>query len=364
MSSFIRRLIKTGMASTLHWSGANELLARRASVRQIPLVLGYHRVVEDFEKSSVNSIPAMLTSLKTFERQVDWIGRYYDFVGLEDLADLVDGSKRLNSRPVAAITFDDGYADLYHHAFPLLQKKGIPSAVFVVAELAKSSRLQIYDELYLLLSGIVPRWRNSRQTLGQLLVELDISDRAFKVINVNVQNQQYITGKLIDNLPQADLLRVVAALRTQVEISDSAIQDLRTMNWDMLREVSGMGVTVGAHTRTHPNLTLESPEKLIDEIRGSRLDTEQELGMPVDHFAYPYGIFNANVVNAVAEAGFRCAYTTCQHRDNRYPGLTIPRRLWWENSGADIFRHLSPPVMSSQVSGAFDFVACRLSHGQ
>src|SRR5687767_14565971 len=129
----LRGLIKTGVASAVHWTGTNNLLALRPGMKQTPLVLGYHRVVENFHSSAAYSIAPMLISMRTFERQLDWIGSRFEFVSLDDVADAMEGKKRFE-KPAAAITFDDGYLDVYRHAFPLLKRKGIPWAMFVVTD--------------------------------------------------------------------------------------------------------------------------------------------------------------------------------------------------------------------------------------
>jgi peptidoglycan/xylan/chitin deacetylase (PgdA/CDA1 family) len=357
-----RRLIKTGIASALYWTGTDGLLARRASVKSIPLVVGYHRVVEDFGVSAASSIAPMLVSVRTFERHLDWIGRRYEFVTLNDLAAWTEGAKRFD-RPVAAITFDDGYADVYHHAFPILKRKGIPAGVFVVTDLVGISGLQTNDELYLLLSDAFSRWRDPRRRLVRLLRGLHIPVPVLKKIDVAAADSLRATGLLIKNLPRAEMGRVIEAFRAEAEIHESAMEKLRSMSWEMLREMSRSGVTVGSHTRTHAFLTLETRKKVIDETQGSRVELERRLGTPIKHFAYPCGAFNARVVSAVAAAGYHCAYTSCRHRDARYPALTIPRRLWWENSGLDAFGRFSPALMSCSVSGVFDFTAsCRQAH--
>lgn len=328
----------------------------------MPLVLGYHRMVENFQAAAANSIAPMLISVRTFERQLDWIGRRFEFIALDDFAAWTEGRRRFN-RPVAAITFDDGYADLYHHGFPILKRKGIPAAVFVVSDLVGTPRLQTYDELYLLLSSSYLHWHNPRQSLIRLLRSVGIAPLVVERLSRATCDSLRATWALIENVSRAEIVRVADVLRTEVEISDVATQELRSVDWEMLREMSRSVVTVGSHTRTHVYLTQESSQTVLDETAGSRRKIERKLGMPVQHFAYPSGGFNASVVRAVAAAGYRCAYTTCRHRDARYPALTVPRRLLWENACMDAFGRFSPALMSCQVSGVFDFVpSCRQAH--
>jgi peptidoglycan/xylan/chitin deacetylase (PgdA/CDA1 family) len=78
------------------------------------------------------------------------------------------------------------------------------------------------------------------------------------------------------------------------------------MTWDELRQLQQAGMTIGAHSRTHPKLTAPNVS-LNDEIAGSRADIQRNLGVSPDLFAYPYGLWDRRVVAAVQAAGFRAA---------------------------------------------------------
>ncbi|RPH94739.1 MAG: hypothetical protein EHM68_13630, partial [Lysobacterales bacterium] len=125
----LRSLAKTGCAVGLDWTQLGSLVGSWRGLKGMPLVVGYHRVVRDFDRSDSLSISPMLTSARTFEQHLDWIGRRYRFVSLDELAVTLE-KQETNGKPVAAITFDDGYRDVYQNAFPILKRRGIPSAVF------------------------------------------------------------------------------------------------------------------------------------------------------------------------------------------------------------------------------------------
>ena len=78
------------------------------------------------------------------------------------------------------------------------------------------------------------------------------------------------------------------------------------MTWDQLREMQHAGMTIGAHSRTHPDLT-DAKVSLVEEIDGSRADIARNVGVTPDLFAYPYGARDARVAAAVKAAGFRAA---------------------------------------------------------
>lgn len=79
------------------------------------------------------------------------------------------------------------------------------------------------------------------------------------------------------------------------------------MRWDQLKEMQAAGMTIAAHTRTHPKLTILPPAQLQSEVAGSREDLEHNMGGASDLFAYPYGEWNEQVLAAVRAAGFRAA---------------------------------------------------------
>ncbi len=83
--------------------------------------------------------------------------------------------------------------------------------------------------------------------------------------------------------------------------------DPRYMSVRQLRELVAGGMTVGGHTRSHPNLTVLPRAAQRSEIAGCKADLEAALGCPVDWFAYPGGAFNLAVVDQVKAAGFRGA---------------------------------------------------------
>lgn len=69
------------------------------------------------------------------------------------------------------------------------------------------------------------------------------------------------------------------------------------------------GHEIGAHTRTHASLVQLSPADAQLEINGSREDLLSIGAGPITSFAYPYGDFNASVMDMVKNAGLTAART-------------------------------------------------------
>jgi peptidoglycan/xylan/chitin deacetylase (PgdA/CDA1 family) len=79
---------------------------------------------------------------------------------------------------------------------------------------------------------------------------------------------------------------------------------------EQVRQMLAAGWELDAHSLTHPDLTTLGPERLRDEVAGSRTALQQAFGAPIDFFCYPYGRFDAAVEAAVRAAGYVAATTT------------------------------------------------------
>lgn len=345
-----RRRIKSVVATALCRTGATSALdaVRR---RSTPLVLGYHRVVANFEREARRAMPAMLVSTAMLERHLDWIGRSHEFASLDDIGRSIDGATQPR-RPLAAVTFDDGYRDVYEEAFPLLKRKGIPAAVFVVSDLVGTDALQLHDELYLLLGQALTRWpASATEIVRRLSSSGSIAPRKVGRIARMTGDAAGLTLMLLRAMPRDDVRSLVETLRVDVGPLENTDRGLLPLDWPMLREMRASGVTIGSHTRTHTLLRKEGRDRQIKETSESKRTLESHLGAPVAHFAYPDGSFNPSAVRAVAAAGYEFAYTTCAHRDALHPELTVPRCLLWEKSSVDASGQFSPDILDCQTRG-------------
>jgi peptidoglycan/xylan/chitin deacetylase (PgdA/CDA1 family) len=64
---------------------------------------------------------------------------------------------------------------------------------------------------------------------------------------------------------------------------------LPLLDWDAMAELAADGVTIGSHTRSHPDLRDVSPDSVTEEVAGSADVIERRTGHRPLVFAYPYG---------------------------------------------------------------------------
>jgi len=73
-----------------------------------------------------------------------------------------------------------------------------------------------------------------------------------------------------------------------------------------VKVLTGAGWEVGSHGMTHANL-LENPERLSFEGYESRLLLQKKLEVPVDTFAYPFGVADDLTIDHIDAYGYRAA---------------------------------------------------------
>ncbi len=126
------------------------------------------------------------------------------------------------------------------------------------------------------------------------------------------------------------------------------------MSESQIREWAAKGIEFGAHTKTHADLTLLTPEQVADEMQGSRERLEELLGVPVPSLAYPYGYYTAEVAE-IARRYFDLALT-CDYGVN-YLGTDLIRLR-----RAEVVPIQTPGDMRSTVTFGFNLLFVGWDH--
>jgi hypothetical protein len=137
---------------------AKSALRRIAQERRL-YILMYHRV-------DTRSYPFFedVVYPKDFEMQVCFLKKNYHIVDISQL-DSIE-SCQTNDKDCIALTFDDGYRDVFNQAFPILKKYNVPATVFLATGYIDTHKLLWYDRLsWILYKTItIPDIKNSLNT--------------------------------------------------------------------------------------------------------------------------------------------------------------------------------------------------------
>jgi peptidoglycan/xylan/chitin deacetylase (PgdA/CDA1 family) len=257
-------------------------LARRLSSGGV--ILCYHNIVAPGDARGVSPL-GLHMPFPTFERQVRWLAAHYDVVPLDTYVDRASHGHSLSG--VAAVTFDDAYTGVFDHAWPLLQELHIPATVFVVADAPGRDAGFWWDDPEVL-RGYTPARR----------------DRWLTALH-------------------GDGAAILASLAPGRRAERPSAQ-CRPAPWSTITAAAASGMQLGAHSATHRSLPSLPESDLRQEIVVSRDVIAQRTQVVPAFFAYPYGLWNDGVRDAVRAAGYRAAFTL----DDGGPGRNGAANVW------------------------------------
>lgn len=292
-------------------------IAPRASGRGRLVIVNYHRIL-DAPDSLLESEP----NVATFRWQMELLAKCFNVMPLHEALALLH-SGRMPARAVC-ITFDDGYRSTHDLALPVLREFGLPATVFVTTG-------------YL---GEGSMWNDRileavRRVSGDAI---DLRDKGWGLHPVRTLAERKDTierlTEMAKYLPPSERQALTLKLEALAGCDDGPALMLTT---DMVRTMSREGITIGAHTVSHPILTSLEDERARFEIEESKRQLEAITGEPVRFFAYPNGKagmdFDERHVAMAREAGFDAAFTTAvgaaTSGDDQF---RIPRSRPWDTT--------------------------------
>jgi peptidoglycan/xylan/chitin deacetylase (PgdA/CDA1 family) len=269
------------------------------------VVLVYHRV------ATLDRDPQLLAvTPENFASHLEVLRDNATVMPLDQLVSHAAGDK-IPDR-AAAVTFDDGYADVLFEAQPLLARAGVPATVFISTSPLKTRREFWWDELE--------------------LVALENGDET--------RYQQLCASlRVVTNQVREGILQHLAESRGQVRQTRATH---RALTEDEVAELSACAnITIGSHTASHPSLAALTAEQQRREIVEAAQHLHAITSRPMKLMAYPFGgheDVSAGTRRAARDAGVAIACTAIPGRVNRYTDpLRVPRFIV-RNWGADEFR--------------------------
>lgn len=310
----------------------------------IGLILMFHRVLPPggtpriYNHLGLEISPARLEDTIRFFRKRD-----YDFLSLDDLSGY--GKARLPARRFVVFTFDDGYADNYEIAYPILRKHGIPFTIYVTTG-QPDGHAFIW---WYLLEEIV---------LNNRSLEVELDGKPVRLAAGTLREKELAFNKINSVLSVADkraLERYKTGIFSRYLEGSARLTRSLSMSWSQIEEMSRDPlVTIGAHTVNHyPLKSLADEESQSEMAEGKRI-IEARIGKEVRHFCYPIGSYSQREVGYAEACGFRTATTV--NMGNFFPEhfshpFALPRIM--------INALTTEKLLTLQVSGLLPFILNR-----
>jgi len=260
----------------------------RSSSKPQLLVLMYHRILPGNDKRALLEEPGMIVSPDSLRLHLNVIQQYFDIIKLSEWIELRNSGAELPEK-ACAITFDDGWADNYEFAFPILQEMQVPATIYLVSDMIGTSKMFWPERMARTLANIAQH--HAGEWSHPSFDWIKQSHTSYRFTNQPPTPEEM--SELISNAKELTDDKIHAHL-DQIEnelhiISDDHPPSL--LNWGQIAEMTASGlIEAGSHTCRHIRLYAETPVKVLEhEIVASMQTIEQHTRRPVTTFCYPNG---------------------------------------------------------------------------
>ena len=268
-------------------------LASGMGKRKKLFILIYHRVLDEQDFMRPGEVDKAV-----FTWQMDLLAKYFNVLPLHDALQKMQ-TDTLPSRAVC-ITFDDGYADNYTNALPILKQFNLSATFFIANGFLNGGRM--WNDT------VIEAVRNFQQP------ELDLTAIELGRFDVSDNDQKYQVAlksiQQIKHLPPAQRDQYTTFISEQSQ----NLPDNLMMTTEQLKKLHQNGMEIGGHTVNHPILAKLDAQNAEQEITHNKIFLENLLDVPLRFFAYPNGKpledYLSEQVQIVKDAGYQAALST------------------------------------------------------
>lgn len=262
------------------------------------IVLMYHKIGKtnwDYNRISVGK--------ERFREHMEYLEKRYMVISLSELINYK------GDEDVIAVTFDDGFADCYTNAFPILEKYQIPATLFI-----STGKVDSLEELWT--TEIMRLLFNEEHICKKIKCKLFNNSYELPIFTLEERVETYrILRNLMTQLSGKEQEELLNLLRGQLKVSKKGRKEYRMLSTEQIRILSESPlIEWGGHSVNHNSMARITDEDLEYEIKNSILFLENIVNTSIKLFAYPFGgkeDYSCKVINMLKKYGIEAACTTC-----------------------------------------------------
>ncbi len=268
-------------------------------------ILLYHGVTNCTSSGIENNSGKHIDS-KIFQFEMQYIKDNCNVLSMSDVISVFESKKSIPKNSVA-VTFDDGFANNYSVAAPILKALEIPATFYITTGIIGTDKMFWVDQLESCIN--LTHKTEIAVFLGDDQCVFNLSDNEYKIEALKK------IKKYCKNIHPSKKDKVVEMVSYETGVIPSVNQgpNYRAMTWEEVQEMNSDPLfTFGGHNVTHDTLSYLSRDEMRQQIRCSIEELEENLGEVVENYSYPEGQsnhFNNEVILFLQENGIKCCPT-------------------------------------------------------
>lgn len=271
----------------------------------------YHRVLSEGEISRRKTQPGIMVETGTFQKQIGYIRKHFNPVSLKVFVDHLEKKNPFPNK-TCLITFDDGWRDNFLNAYPALRENQMPAVIFLPTDFIGTQRFFWQEELAELLASIRSRFLEDKELMEKQRI-LDI-EGILRIIASDPRDLPKEIDIFLNNQKKKNIVQIQELIHSlklacKADVTPEKKEPV-FLNWDEVKMMADDGIAFGSHGKSHTLLPALYAREVVGEIRESKEILEKNLGQNINAFSYPNGDYNARVVKAVQDQGYRIAFGT------------------------------------------------------
>ncbi len=322
----------------------NPLFYIRKYLEHKAIVLMYHRIA-----NSQADVWDIAVSPENLDQHLKFLKKTRRVLPLDELVKEVrNHSIKKNS---IAITFDDGYADNFYSAKPLLEKYDLPATFFIPTINIGQSKEFWWDELenIILYKETLPSCINFN--VHDIKIEFDLGKEIelnAEIISIQLRWKAYeeppptlrchvflTIWEALKPLCDEQQQEYLKKIRNWAGCNISARPEYLCMSVEQLKRLGENNLfDIQAHSASHAALAFHDKSFQEKELLENKIFLEKSLNKSIEMIAYPYGSYNTDTINAAIGGGYTSAFTTDEETVINKTQLYRIGRFQVKNQGA------------------------------
>ncbi len=247
-----------------------------------------------------------------FRKQIAYLNEKFNIVTMEQTIEAVNGGKELPDNPVL-LTFDDGYADNYTYAFPILEEYGLQGSFFIPGKTFSTHQLLDVNKLHyivasadinMLIKDVFERMDYYRGADYDYPSNEELFAEYGKDGQYDGKEIMFIKRMLQTYLPEELRNRISSDLfEKYVDVPEEVLSYELYMSRDQVRTLKRHGMFIGVHGYDHYWLGELPTDKMKEDVNSALKVMSEFIEDDKWVMCYPKGNYSDALIDHIKEKG-------------------------------------------------------------